>query len=493
MLRKWFVFCLFVMAGTVFTVCTGAPRAAGTDQPDLLHDPKGNLKGINKSGVYTALYVNKGFKGIIPPGDIFSYQVLHAESVGTIVDVDCFNAEKLEGRDLSLFPTEGRMYGFPKTVRPPGSGEEVSLLELRPLTELEESGGATGADYVLVKFSYNDMPRISSAVSVFTGSALSQKALVRLDNGDSRLVPMPVGLSGISLEYAVGGLAGIQRRAYPVNDRQRNDRKFLLNLSADVSEVEHIVPRISDVFSVSFTRTSGAGSAGSLVVMNGASLPVKVNASRGEGTEQLIENLALKSVKGTSGLLINQRRQFQLSPGEYNFSALDALGGYNEVSRVDEVKIEPGMVYYYTISEEGPGLIEEKINLNVAQAVKDYFQSWKIETNTPGSVLSLSIRSRDPAVQDVILPLGAADRNGRLNLKEVDLEDMVRGLTTENARRMTLTITADKTGFEPGSVSFTALTLLKAGKTFVPDRIYQEKARGPSEDADLIIGEPLVL
>jgi hypothetical protein len=494
--KKWFGLCfLFLAAVLMLTVCTGMPSSvSGTDQAGILHDPNGNLKGINKSGVPIALYIDKGFKGIVPSGDSFSYLVVNAESVGTIVDLECFNAEKLKGKDLSLFPAEGRMYGFPKTVRPPGSGE-VSLLELRPLTDIEESGGAAGADYILVKFSYLDMPRVASAVSVFQGGSINQKALVRLDNGDARLVPMPVGISSINLEYNVGGLSGIQRKAYPTTDTQRHDMKFILSLSADMSEVDHVIPRISDIFKVSYVKISGTGSTGSLVVTNGSSLPVKLNASKGDGPVQLIENLALRSVKGTSGFLIGQRRQFQVSPGVYSFKAIDALGGYDEVSRIDEVKIEGGMVYYYTVTEEGLGLIEEKLDLTIDQAVKNFFQSWTIETNTPGAAIKISVRSRDPTVQEITLPLGTTNRDGRLSLREVDVAGIVRGLSTENARGITLTITAEKTGFEAGSASFGAITLLKAGKTFIPDRIHLERIEEPEggNNVDLIIGDPLVM
>jgi hypothetical protein len=131
------------------------------------------------------------------------------------------------------------------------------------------------------------------------------------------------------------------------------------------------------------------------------------------------------------------------------------------------------------------------VNMAVSQQIKNWFQTWIIDS-IDGVKISLRIVSTANEVQNSRRELGVTGRNGQLVLRDIDIEYLIRGLTTSNARRVNLTIIAEKEGYEPASQSLSAYSLLTAGSTFRPERFNLERTDISMENAEIIIGSPLI-
>jgi hypothetical protein len=460
----------------------GLAAGCGSSPESRNSDANGNLVVANQSGAELAIYVDKGYKKTAKSGERVSILIDHAEDVGTIVEVDVFYRDRLDNVETYPADNQARYFSFAKTVRPVGSLEKVNPIYIRQLTQ-EELAGNAGVGNVLVQFSYDDYPRVDSAVSVFTGSAMNQNPIVRLQNGDTMFVPMPVGLNQINIEYALSGSAGVQRKAYPQTQTQRNDERFQVYVASDAQEMGHVIPKISDIFNVSYASDSGV-TRGTLRIRNDASQPITIRSAAGTASE--------RNISGQDSIVMrNRRRDFLVDSGEYILRAVDANeGGYREIARIEDIRIEPGMIYYWFIKEQN-STIDTRVNMNVSQQIKDLFQTWTIDS-AAGAGISLRIVSTDGGVRNSQVNLGTTDRNGQLILPSVDIENLIRGLTTDNARRVTLTISAEKEGYESASQSISAYTLLTTGQEFRPERFDLKRIPAPAEDAEFSIGDPII-
>jgi hypothetical protein len=458
-----------------FAGCAGGPESRTSDS-------KGNLIVQNQSGVELAFYVDKAYKKTAKSGDRLTINVDYAEAAGTIVELECFYREKIG--DVSAYPNDqsAKYYSFGKVVRPLGSPEPVVPINIPALSSEDLNTGA-GLNSVLVKFSYNDYPRVDSAVSVFTGSTISQNPIVRLQNGDTMFVPMKVGLNQINVEYVVSG-KNIQRKAYPQNENQRNDERFLVYVPADITEGEHMVPLISDIFNVSYV-TSNPAARGTLRVRNDSSKVVNIRYAGGTMSERPISG-------ADSVVMRNRRRDFPINNGDYILRAVDATGGgYTEIALIEDLIIEPGMIYYWFIKDQNSTL-DTMVNTAVSQRIKNWFQTWTIES-IAGTKINLRIASTAKEVQNSRRDLGLTGRDGYLKLPDVDIENLIHGLTTDNAKRVILTLTAEKEGYEPVSQSISAFGLLSAGTEFKPERFEMTKIETSMENAEFVIGDPKIL
>jgi hypothetical protein len=465
-----------------FAGCAGGPQSGRPGDP--IPDSKGNLIVQNQSGVELAFYVDKAYKKTAKSGARLTINVDYAEAAGTIVELECFYLEKIG--DVSAYPNDqsAKYYSFAKVVRPLGSPEPVVPINIPALSSEDLSTGV-GLNSVLVKFSYNDYPRVDSAVSVFTGSIINQNPIVRLQNGDTMFVPMKVGLNQINVEYVVSG-KNTQRKAYPQNDNQRNDNRFLVYVPSDVTEGEHVVPRIDDIFNVNLV-TSSPAARGTLRVRNDSSKVVNIRYASGAMSERPING-------ADSVVMKNRRRDFPINNGDYILRAVDAVGGgYTEIAEIEDLKIEPGMIYYWFIKDQS-NTLDARVNTAVSQQIKNWFQTWMIES-AAGTKISLRIASTAKEVQNSRRELGVTGRDGYLKLPDVDIENLIRGLTTDNAKRVILTLTAEKEGCESVSQSISAFGLLSAGTEFRPERFELTKIETPEtamKDGDFVIGDPKI-
>jgi hypothetical protein len=386
---------------------------------------------------------------------------------------------------VETYPSDDKAiyFSFPTIVHPLGSPEEVIPVHIPQLSQ-EELAGNAGLGNVLVQFSYNDYPQVHSTVRVFTGSSLSGHTIVPLRNGETKFAPMPVGLNQINIEYSLGGAGRpIQEKSYPQTQTQRNDPRFRVAISSDQQEKSHVIPKISDIFNVSYTSDSGV-TKGTLRIRNNSFWPIDIHSQTGTASEG---NISGKD----SFVEINQRRDFLVDSGAYSLRAVDANeGGHREIARIDDIRIEPGMIYYWFIKEQN-STIDTLVNMNVSQQIKDLFQTWTIDS-AAGAGISLRITSTDRSVRNNHVNLGTTNRNGQLILPSVDIENLIRGLTTDNARRVTLTISAEKEGYESASQSISAYTLLTAGQEFRPERFDLKRIPSPAEDAEFTIGDPKI-
>jgi hypothetical protein len=460
----------------------GLTAGCGSSPESRTSDANGNLIVANQSGVELAIYVDREYKKTAKSGERLNILVDHAEAVGTIVDVDVFYRDRLDNVETYPVDNQAKYFSFAKTVRPLGSPERVNPIYIRQLTQ-EELASNAGLGNVLVQFSYDDYPRVDSAVSVFTGSAMNQNPIVRLQNGDTMFVPMPVGLNQINIEYALSGRTGVQRKAYPQTQTQRNDERFQVYVASDAQEMSHVIPKIVDIFNISYAADSGAVK-GTLRVRNDSSQPITIRSAAGTASE--------RNISGQDSIVMrNRRRDFLVDTGEYILRAVDANeGGYREIASVEDIRIEPGMIYYWFIKEQNSA-VDARGNMNVSQRIKDLFQTWTIDS-VAGAEISLRIISTDRVVQNNQVNLGTTDRNGRLILPGVDIENLIRGLTTDNARRVTLIISAEKEGYESASQSIGAYALLTTGQEFRPERFDLKRTASPAEDAEFIIGDPII-
>jgi hypothetical protein len=459
----------------VYTSCAGKP---GTVNSGL----EGQIIARNQSGVELVIYVNTEYKDTVKTGETVTFSVYNVDSVGTNFDVEVFFRDRLS--NLRVYPSnpDARYFSFSKTVRPLGHPDPIRPIVIPRLSELDIANNV-GINSVLVTFSYNDYPRIDSTVSVFTGSTVNQNPIIRLQNGDNpQEVPMPIGLNPISVEYAVSGRI-IQRKAYPQNENQRNDERFIVYVPSDITEASKVIPMISDIFNISYSQNRPEAR-GTLRVSNNSSRQISVLVQSGTESERPING-------ADSVVLRNLRRDFPINSGNYFLRVVDALsGGYTEIARIDDIIVEPGMVYYWFIGDQG-STQNTTVNMAVSQQIKNWFQTWIIDS-IDGAKISLRIVSTANEVQNSSRELGTTGRNGQLVLRDIDIENMIRGLTTDNARRVNLTIKAEKDGYEPASQSLSAYSLLTAGTTFRPERFGLERINTSIENAEIIIGDPII-
>jgi hypothetical protein len=458
----------------ICTTCTGGPNT-GNSSSD------GRIIVRNQSGEELAIFVNTEYKDTVKTGQTITIPVHNVDAVGSNVDVEVFFRDKLS--NLRVYPSNpaARYYSFTKTVRPLNHPDPVNPITIPRLSELDIANNM-GINTVLVRFSYNDYPRIDSTVSVFTGSTVNQNPIIRLQNGDNpQEVPMPVGLYPISVEYAVSGRT-IQRKAYPQNENQRNDGRFIVYIPSDVTEATKMIPMISDIFNISYSQNRPEAR-GTLRVSNNSSKQISVLVQSGIESERPIGG-------ADSVVLRTLRRDFPINSGNYFLRAVDALNGYTEVARIEDIIVEPGMVYYWYINDQ-ESTQNTTVNMQASQQIKNWFQTWIIDS-IDGANISLRIVSTANEVQNSSRELGITGRNGQLILRDIDIENMIRGLTTDNARRVNLTIKAEKEGYEPASQSISAYSLLAAGTTFRPERFGLERINTSIENAEIIVGDPII-
>jgi hypothetical protein len=464
--------------------CGSSPASQTSGSESRTSDANGNLLVANRSGVELAIYVDRGYKKTAKPGERLSILIDYAEDSGTKVDVEVFRRDRLD--NVETYPTDDRAiyYSFPKVVRPLGSPVKAVPINIPQLTQ-EELASNAGVGNVLVQFSYNDYPQVNSTAEVFTGSSVSKHIIASLENGETWFSPMPVGLNPINIEYSLGG-AGRRSgpgKAYPQTQTQRNDDRFLVYVPSDAQEMSHVVPKISDIFKLSYASDS-AVTRGTLRIRNDSSQPIAIRSATGTASE--------RDISGQDSIVMrNRRRDFLVDSGEYILRAVDANeGGYRELARIDDIRIEPGMIYYWFIKEQN-STIDTLVNMNVSRQIKDLFQTWTMDS-VAGAEISLRIVSTDRGVRNNQVNLGTTDRNGQLILPSVDIENLIRGLTTDNARRVTLTISAEREGYESASQSISAYTLLTAGQEFRPERFDLKRIPAPAEGAAFTIGDPII-
>jgi hypothetical protein len=334
---------------------------------------------------------------------------------------------------------------------------------------------------VPVRFSYHDYPRIESEVSVFIGSIL----IVRLQNGDSVRVRMPAGIHQITVEYVVFSESGksIQRKVYPQNEKQREDMRFFVFVPSDMTEGEHNIAKISDIFNISIVSSNPAAR-GTLRVRNDSSKILDIYQQTAVTRE--------RPINGNESWVVPQtRRDFSINNGNYILRAVDATGGgYTEIAFIEDLKIEPGMIYYWFIKDQN-NTLGTRVNTAVSRQIKNWFQAWILES-IAGTKISLRIASTAREVQNSRRELGVTGRDGQLALPDVDIENLIRGLTTDNAKRVILTIIAEKEGCEPSSQSISAFGLLSAGTEFRHEIFGLTKIETPIENAGFVIGDPKI-
>ena len=474
-MRKFGALIILAFILLICTACAGGPDRRSSDS-------SGNLKINNQSGVELAVYVNTLYKKTVKTGEQLTIMVDNVEARGTIVDVECFYRDKLT--NLENYPTnqDARYWSFTKVVMPLGHPDPVIPIHVWALSD-EDLSNNVGINSVLVKFSYNDFPRIDSTAWVFTGSLSNGNTIVPLQNGQTRFVPMPVGWNPISVQYAVSGRNGIQRKAYPENEKQREDERLIVYVSSDITEMEKVIPRIGDIFNVTYVSNNPAAR-GTLRIRNNSSRQINIRIASGTESERPING-------ADSGILRDRRRDFPINSGNYVLRAVDALdGGYREIASIEDLIVDPGMVYYWFINDSS-STQNTMVNMAVPQQIKNWFQTWIIDS-IDGAKISLRIVSTANEVQNSRRELGVTGRNGQLILRDVDIENMIRGLTTTNARRVNLTLIAEKEGYEPASQSLSAYSLLTAGTTFRPERFNLERIDTSMANVEIIIGEPLI-
>jgi hypothetical protein len=478
-MRKLKGLAAWLMAVLLFFLVSSCLGPSRRKDDNRRPDNEGNLKLHSSAPLELVAYVDKAYKKTLRPGEKTQILVEGTDPMGTVVDVELFIRSMVP--DLGSYPTnpDAKYFSFTKVVRPVGHPSPVVPIYIRALSESELST-KSGIDSVLVRFSYNDFPRIDSTASVFKGSVSNQIPLVRLQNGDSVEVPLPVGLHQISIEYATSG-KNIQRAVYPTTITQMNDERFLVPVSVGITELQHAVPMIKDIFNIIYP-TSGAMSRGILSVTNNTPFVVDIKISSGTQPETLING-------NDSFVFRGRKRDFPINVGEHTIRAVDALnGGYLELAKLNDLRVDGGMKYFWYPHDNS---LEEKIDVSVPQLVS-YFQAWTIDSVSDAKI-TLQISSTAEGVHNSVKVLGQTDSRGQLLLKNLDIADMVRGLRTDNARKVNLTIIAEKQGYETQRQTISAYNLLLVGKNFRPEKFALERVKILTmEDNDFIIGEPLI-
>jgi len=225
------------------------------NNPEKNPDPgtTGNLKIVNQSGMELSIYVDQSYKGIVKKNKTLTIQINNVEAGGTKIEVDIFMHDRLT--DLSRYPSDmnARYYSFLKVVKPLNDPEPVIPIYI-PALSSDDLSYNTGIVPAMVRFSYYDIPQITSAVTIITGSVSNPKIIARLEKGGSIRVPMLIGFHSISVEYNVAGFRESQRKVYPQNNNQKDDIRFVILLSTEDTDVEYKVPPIGDIFNVSFVN-----------------------------------------------------------------------------------------------------------------------------------------------------------------------------------------------------------------------------------------------
>jgi len=469
----------FVLLGFVtlfiYSTCAGGAKGKGKS------DSAGNLKLENLSGVELVIYVKKNYKGTVKSGQKISILVEDAKPEGTKVDVDCFQRNKLT--DLSSYPTnsDAMYWSFPRVVRPLSDPDPVILVSIPALSSEDLSNNA-GVGAVLVRFRYDDFPNVLSAVSIFTGSKDAQNVIIALNNGDTKFAPMPVGRRLISMEYSVAGKRP-DRKVYPETAKQMEDRRFWIYVPSGVTEVEHIIPRISEIYNINYVSNNPA-TRGTLRVRNQSSSQVDILI--GGGTKSGAE----EPINGADSVVFNNvpRKDFFIPAGNYYLRAMSAAIAANEIARIEDISIEPGMIYYWFIQDQNSSL-KTGLNMSVPQQVNNWFQNWKIKSSPGEAKITLRIISTADGVPNVPpRDIGVTNGSGDLSLQNIDIGEFIRGLRTDNAKRVTLTLIAERNGYGSASQSISAYNLLASGTEFRLDTFTLNKIN----ETEFTIGEPLI-
>jgi hypothetical protein len=474
-MRKILTFALLgFVALLICSTCVGGAKGRGKS------DSEGILKIENRTGIELAIYVDQAYIKTAKSGQNLSIPIYDVKAVGKRVEIDCFYRSKLN--NLSSYPTnrEARYNSFPTVVMPLSNPTPVIPICIRALSTEELSNDA-GINNVLVKFSYNDLPQIRSTVSVFTGSQDQPNEIVPLKNGETKLVPMKPDYYPIAMDYTIGTIKdGNVHYVYPKTQTQRNDRRFGINVPEGVTETEHQIPTISNIFNVTYVSNNPA-TLGTLRVKNQSSSQVRIRMGGGTKGEEPI---------ATNNAVTNDvpYRNFLISAGNYYLRAVDVNEAFNEIARIEDIKIEPGMIYYWFIQNQNSSL-KTGINMSVSQQVNNWFQDWRIKSS-PEAKITLRITSTAEGVQNTRRDIGVTNRSGELVLRNIDIGDLIRGLSTDNAKKVTLTIIAEKDECYPVSQSISAYNLLEAGKEFMPDVFSLEKM--DMKNAEIKIGDPII-
>jgi len=442
----------------------------------------------NESGLELAVFVRTLYGGIVETGRQITIPVDRIESVGTDVEIEVIERSKL--RNLREYPGKDvqRYDYFVNVVRPLNNPTPVTPIQIRKRSSEELANNVTPEKSVLVRFSYHDWPQVRSTVSVFTGAVGSENPIIRLNNGDpDQLVPMPVGGTFVSVRYTIANRSGITNHVYPQygNINQMNDNKFFINVFPDHLEVEFNVPRLDRVFSVSREASSPATN-GTLRVINNSS--VQINIRSQTGTEAA--DRPIMGVGNNSLVTRENQRNFIVSPGRYNFRAAMYGEETTSIARLENIGIEPGMIYTWYVSDQRSAW-ETRVNMDVPREIRNLFQSWIFETKPEEVNMFLRITSTANEVQNGRYSVGRTARNGQLNLPDRDIENIIRGLTTDNARRVLLTFEAEKEGYYSVSQAISAADLLNAGSIFRP-QVFELERIQENPNADIIIGDPLI-
>jgi len=332
-MRKFGTFILSALVVALLcTTCAGGPGKGNSGS-------QGKFPVRNLSGIELAIFVNTEYKDTIETGKQKVITVDNVEAMGTNFDVEVFIRDKMSNPKVYPGNADARYFSFTKNVKPLNHPDQPNPLQIRRLSDLEIANNA-GINTVLVTFKYDDYPEIDSTVSVFTGSTVNQNPIIRLQNGDNpQDVPIKPGeMTPISIEYAVSGKT-IQKKAYPLNESQRDDERFILYVPGDVTEYVKVIPKISDIFKISRVQNNPAAR-GTLRVSNNSSKQINILSQTNTASERPISST-------DSVVLRDRRRDFLINPGNYFLRAVDALGGgYTEIARIEDINVEPGMVYY---------------------------------------------------------------------------------------------------------------------------------------------------
>jgi len=482
-MRKFWTFAVLgFVALLICSACAGGPGGKGKP------DSEGNLKIENLSGVELAIYVKQSYKGTVKSGGKISILVDDAKAEGTKVTVDCFQRNKLT--DLSSYPAnnDAKYWSFPRIVRPLNDPDPVILVSIPALSSEDLSSNA-GVGAVLVKFNYVDFSFVTSTVEVFTGSRNAKNIIISLNNGEIKFAPMPVGRKLISMEYSVA-VAGkntgknTDNKVYPETPKQMEDPRFWIYVPSGVTEVEHTIPRISEIYQINYASNNPA-TRGTLRVMNQSSSQVDIRIGGGTKAEE--------PINGADSVVFNNvpRRDFLIPPGNYYLRAMSAAIAANEIARIVDISIEPGMIYYWFIQDQNSSL-KTGLNMSVSQQVNNWFQNWTIKSSPGEAKITLRITSTAEGVQDTRRDIGVTSggsEQGELVKRNIDIGDLIRGLTTNNAKMVTLTISAEREGYSSASQSISAYNLLAVGQEFRPDTFYLNKIDRLTE---FTIGEPLI-
>jgi len=127
--------------------------------------------------------------------------------------------------------------------------------------------------------------------------------------------------------------------------------------------------------------------------------------------------------------------------------------------------------------------------MSVPQQVNNWFQNWKIKSSPGEAKITLRIISTADGVPNVPpRDIGVTNGSGDLSLQNIDIGEFIRGLRTDNAKRVTLTLIAERNGYGSASQSISAYNLLASGTEFRLDTFTLNKIN----ETEFTIGEPLI-